>query len=127
MRPNIEKVDGLGKDTDMSTSIAQYLTELKNQDVEFDNEIIAKLVIPSLKGDLVFRMQREICPRPFLKVFMTYLLRSSQDVEMVQSPKKDFFVFLWSTAMPKKLLPILEALFVEWKECIVGVWNQQHL
>jgi hypothetical protein len=112
----------------MAPALVAYFERLRDQKVELDNDdAVTKLVIPSIKRDLVFRTQQGIHARPFLHTFMTYLLDQSGGDSQPTAAKNDFVVFLWSTAMRKTLLPMLNTFFDEWHGKILGVWSREDL
>jgi hypothetical protein len=106
--------------------VLEYFEQLRNQAIKYQDTAAMKLVIPSIKRDLVFRQGRNVYARPFLENFMDYLLPQDLDSSAAEQDPR-FAVFLWSTAMPHTLLPMLEAFLTPWKSLILGVWNRKHL
>jgi hypothetical protein len=128
IKPNVEILAKLSGEAYMPPGLVTYFDSLCNENVEFTNDhATPKLVVPSIKRDLAFRYRKEVYARPFLANFMTYLLGPGGDTLVAEGLEQDFLVFMWSTAMPQTLLPMLDTYFEEWRNRILGVWNRDRL
>lgn len=128
IQPDFRNIVNLNEDACLLPGVTDYLDGLRDQHVEIALSPVSKLVVPSLKGDLAFRLNRhETCARPFFNNFMRYLLGFEEDRTASETQQKDFRMFLWSTGMPRNLLPLLDTYFTEWRDDILGVWNRDHL
>jgi hypothetical protein len=127
IRPDVGIIAKLSGEAYMPPALATYFDKLRDQNVEFTNDANPKLIVPSIKRDLAFRYRKEVYARPFLANFMTYLLGPGGDSLIAEGLEQDFLVFMWSTAMPQTLLPMLDTYFSEWRNRILGVWNRDRL
>jgi hypothetical protein len=89
-------------------------------------EIKTKLLVLDLNGTLLYRpkgVTRGGHPRPYLQNFLEYLFLPEPEPENTPTTRRPWEVFVWSSAKPHNVRPMVEKAFGE--RWIEGVWEPE--